>query len=105
VERANRALEAEGLAAIPDGLTPHSLRRTFASLLYLRGENPVYVMDQLGHSDPKLALRIYAKVVARQRHGQRLEGVRPLGTNGHKSPGGGRSRLQPTPSEHEKTPR
>jgi integrase len=77
VERANAALEAEGLAGIPDGLTPHSLRRPFASLLYLRGEDPVYVMDQMGHTDPKLALRIYAKAIGNQRrgHGTRLVGV------------------------------
>jgi integrase len=107
VERANRALEAEGQASIPDGLTAHSLRRTFASLLYLRGENPVYVMDQLGHSDPKLALRIYAKVVARHRHGQRLEGVlrgvqwARTGTN---LPLVGSPGLDPTLPQHEKTP-
>jgi hypothetical protein len=43
-----------------------------------RGEDPVYVMDQLGHTDPKLALRIYTKVVARTRRrgaGERLVGV------------------------------
>ena len=32
-----------------------------ASLLYLRGESPVYVMHQMGHADPKLALRIYTE--------------------------------------------
>ena len=47
VRRANTALEADGLAPIPN-LTPHSLRRTFAALLYERGEDPAYVMDQLG---------------------------------------------------------
>ncbi len=60
------------------GLSPHSLRRTFASLLYLRGENPVYVMHQMGHTDPKLALRIYTKVMGEQRRrgpGARLVGV------------------------------
>ena len=48
-------------------LSPHSLRRTFASLLYLCGENPVYVMHQMGHADPKLALRIYTKVIGERR--------------------------------------
>ena len=63
---------------IPPALSPHSLRRTFASLLYLRGENPVYVMHQMGHTDPKLALRIYTKVMGEQRRrgpGARLVGV------------------------------
>jgi integrase len=78
IVRANAALEAEGLAPIPTDLTPHSLRRTFTALLYERGEDPVYVMDQLGHTDPKLALRIYTEVVSRQRRrgrGERLVAV------------------------------
>jgi hypothetical protein len=63
---------------VPATLSPHSLRRTFASLLYLRGESPVYVMHQMGHTDPKLALRIYTKVMGEQRRrgpGARLVGV------------------------------
>jgi integrase len=77
-ERANEALAKQEMPPIPPGLSPHSLRRTFASLLYLRGENPVYVMHQMGHTDPKLALRIYTKVMGEQRRrgpGARLVGV------------------------------
>jgi integrase len=79
VERANQALAGqEDISPIPVELSLHSLRRTFASLLYLRGENPVYVMHQMGHTDPKLALRIYTKVMGEQRRrgpGARLVGV------------------------------
>ncbi|MGH2904134.1 MAG: tyrosine-type recombinase/integrase [Solirubrobacteraceae bacterium] len=79
VERTNEALaDQEDISPIPTELSPHSLRRTFASLLYLRGENPVYVMHQMGHADPKLALRIYTKVMGEQRRrgpGARLVGV------------------------------
>ena len=78
VLRANEMLAAQDLALIATELSPHSLRRTFASLLYLRGENPVYVMNQMGHADPKLALRIYTRVVGEQRRrgqGARLVGV------------------------------
>jgi len=67
VGRANQALASQDLPPIPGDLSPHSLRRTFASLLYLRGETPVYVMEQMGHTDPQLALRIYAKAVGQQR--------------------------------------
>lgn len=67
VERANKELAMQDASLIPTELSPHSLRRTFASLLYLRGESPVYVMHQMGHSDPKLALRIYAKVMGGSR--------------------------------------
>jgi integrase len=79
VTRANEQLaDQEDVSPIPTELSPHSLRRTFASLLYLRGENPVYVMHQMGHTDPKLALRIYTKVMGEQRRrgpGARLVGV------------------------------
>lgn len=76
VLRANEALADTETPLIDETLTPHSLRRTFASLLYLQGETPVYVMEQMGHTDPKLALRIYAKVIGdRRHHGKRLIGV------------------------------
>lgn len=40
VQRANAELEARGRQPLPAGLTPHSLRRTFASLLFAIGEPP-----------------------------------------------------------------
>ena len=73
-QRANETLVDQDVPPIATELSPHSLRRTFASLLYLRGENPVYVMHQMGHADPKLALRIYTKVMGEQR--RRGPGVR-----------------------------
>jgi integrase len=78
VQRANALLAADGRAQIPQELSPHSLRRTFASFLYCRGETPVYVMQQMGHSDPKLALRIYTKTMGdlrRRGPGSRLVAV------------------------------
>jgi integrase len=65
VERANERLLAGGELPLPDGLTPHSLRRTFASLLYAIGETPPVVMAEMGHTDPQLALRIYAQAMRR----------------------------------------
>jgi integrase len=50
---------------LPDGLTPHSLRRTFISLLLAIGEEVPYVMRQVGHADPKVTLSIYAQVMFR----------------------------------------
>jgi integrase len=44
---------------------PHSLRRTFASLLYAIGEPAPIVMQELGHTHPALALRIYAHAMRR----------------------------------------
>ena len=43
----------------------HSLRRTFASLLYEAGASPAYVMSQMGHTSASLALEVYAKKMAR----------------------------------------
>ncbi len=78
VVRANETLDEEELPLIPAELSPHSLRRTFATLLCLRGETPNYIMSQMGHTDPKLTLRIYSKVSDEQRHhgpGVHLTGV------------------------------
>jgi integrase len=66
VEGANKQLAKRGAEPLPSGLTPHSLRRTFASLLYALGESPSYVMAQMGHTSPNLALAIYAKVMDRR---------------------------------------
>jgi integrase len=53
-------------APLPDGLTPHKLRHTFASILVALGVDAGSVMDQLGHADPAFTLRIY-------RHGMRRD--------------------------------
>ena len=59
MERANANLAA----LLPDGITPHSLRRTFISLLLAIGREVPYVMRQVGHADPKVTLSIYAQVM------------------------------------------
>jgi integrase len=66
VERANATLAARGQQLLPDGLTPHSLRRTFASLLFALGEPPTYVMGQMGHTTPGLTLALYAREMNRR---------------------------------------
>jgi integrase len=61
-----RAVErAEAVTPMPEHLTPHSLRWTFASVLYAIGEDPPTVMAEMGHSSPVLALRIYAQAIRR----------------------------------------
>jgi integrase len=82
VEKANDQLEKDEAELLPSGLTPHSLRRTFASTLIAIGRDPAYVMGQLGHTDPALTLRIYAHQM-RRREGDRealkalVNGTRP----------------------------
>jgi integrase len=53
VNKANENLVAAERAPLPS-LTPHSLRRTFCSLLYALGESPPVVMAEMGHTDPGL---------------------------------------------------
>lgn len=66
VERANERLRKAAAPPLPEGLTPHSLRRTFASILVALGEDPAYVMAQMGHADPKLTLSVYAREMRRK---------------------------------------
>jgi integrase len=65
IARADEKLTASGAAPLPEGLTPHSLRRTFISVLLALGEEVPYVMRQVGHSDPKVTLSIYAQLMHR----------------------------------------
>jgi integrase len=64
VKAANEMLVDAGRAPMSGRITPHSLRRTFASILVALGEDPAYVMSQLGHTDPAFTLRIYAQVMS-----------------------------------------
>jgi integrase len=66
VTRANANLKARGQQPLPAGLTPHSLRRTFASLLFALGEPPTYVMGQMGHTTPGFTLALYAREMSRR---------------------------------------
>jgi integrase len=66
IQRANIRLHQRGIPPLPTGLTPHSLRRTFASLLFALGESPTYVMSQMGHTTPALTLALYARAMNRR---------------------------------------
>jgi integrase len=65
VARADALLAERGGQPLPLGITPHKLRHTFASILFAIGKDPVYVMHQLGHTDPVFTLRVYAHVMRR----------------------------------------
>ena len=52
IKAANRRLDELGIEPISDRVTPHSLRRTYASLRAAVGDDPVYIAEQLGHTDP-----------------------------------------------------
>jgi integrase/recombinase XerC len=62
-ERANERLLGAGREPLPEGLSPHALRRSFASWLFVEGEDVPYVQAQMRHEDPTITLAIYAQVV------------------------------------------
>jgi integrase len=66
VTRANVILEDAGCARIPDGVTFHSLRRTFASLLFEQGADPAFVRAQNRHRTAALTLEVYADATTRR---------------------------------------
>ena len=66
VKRANERLDEAAEVPLPERITPHKLRHTFASVLVALGVDPGSVMDQLGHTDPAFTLRVY-------RHGMRRD--------------------------------
>jgi integrase len=94
IDKANKARAKAGLPAIQEGVTNHTLRRTFASLLYEAGASPAYVMAQMGHTSSALALEVYARKMDRQRDtGERMDALlrgadwAETGTNGSGSKG------------------
>lgn len=66
VTNANEKLAEAETELLPSGLTHHSLRRTFASILYALGESPPYVMSQMGHTTAELTLAVYARQMSRR---------------------------------------
>jgi integrase len=61
-ERANELLVEREVPLIGH-MTPHTLRRTFASILAEVGVPPRRAMYLLGHADPTLTMRVYQQVL------------------------------------------
>jgi integrase len=69
IAHARAMREARGHPPLPDGITPHTLRRTYCSL-WLEADPPApipWLTDQVGHEKPDTLLRIYAQVMQRDR--------------------------------------
>jgi integrase len=71
IKRANVQLTKVGIETISERVSPHSLRRTYASLRGAVRDDPVYIAEQLGHTDPRFTLSVYAKAAKRR---ERLSG-------------------------------
>jgi hypothetical protein len=95
-----------GIEPISERVTPHSLRRTFASLRAACGDDPVYIAEQLGHEDPAFTIRVYAKVAKRRERlsGAYLaafDGALEWAHNGHRTVSGDDPRSAPVPKRAE----
>jgi integrase len=66
IKPANERLDELGIEPISEKVTPHSLRRTYASVRAAAGDDPVYIAEQLGHADMALTFRLYQKAVKRR---------------------------------------
>ena len=65
VEAANAALLRRGIEPMGH-VTLHGLRRTYASLRFALGDDPVWVSQQLGHEQPTFSMSVYARAVKRR---------------------------------------
>jgi integrase len=65
IERANVRLAALGIEPLGD-VRPRGLRRTYASLRTACGDDPMFVSRQIGHTDVRFTLNVYAQSVKRR---------------------------------------
>lgn len=72
VERANEKRAGRNKLLIPEGLTPHDLRRTYACLCFWAGRQLPYVQAQIGHKDGRMTLDAYAYATKRERIDRKL---------------------------------
>ncbi|HTZ65526.1 MAG TPA: tyrosine-type recombinase/integrase [Solirubrobacteraceae bacterium] len=63
VREANRVRRKRGAPPIREDITPHTLRRTFISLLIAHRRDVPFAQRQAGHKDPRVTLRIYTEVI------------------------------------------
>jgi integrase len=86
LKRANASRAEQGLPPIAH-VTNHTLRRTFASLMYEADAQPTDVMAAMGHKSAKLALEVYARKMKRDREtGKRMDTLvdwAQMGTSGN----------------------
>jgi integrase len=91
IDHANERLASEGKPPLPEGITFHSLRRTYAALRAELGEHPAITAAQMGHRDPRMTLRVYTDVTGIMPQ-TRMAGLlgdadwAPLGTGGPNDP-------------------
>ncbi len=76
-ERATAQLVQRGLPPLPH-VTPHTLRRTYVSMMLLATSFDVpYVQSQVGHADSKMTMDVYAQLLDRSKrdHGAAFDAL------------------------------
>lgn len=84
IEKANAQLADKDRPPLPDGITFHALRRTYAALRAELGEHPAITAAQMGHRNPRMILRVYTDVTGmkpRTRMGSLSQKERPTERN------------------------
>jgi integrase len=78
VRAANELRSTRREPPLPDRVTPHTLRRTYITLMLEAGAPVPYVQGQVGHEDATTTLNIYAQVLKRRdrrRHGEAFDAL------------------------------
>lgn len=76
IKRANQVLERDEIEPLSSEVTPYAFRRTYSSLRAARwvdsagnvhpGDDPIYIAEQMGHTDPAFTFRVYQRAVKRR---------------------------------------
>src|SRR5829696_4724234 len=65
VKAANVKLKESGIDPIGK-VSPHSLRRTYASLRAALRDDPIYIAEQMGHKDARFTFSVYQRAAKRR---------------------------------------
>ena len=65
LERANENRTGQGMPPLPE-ITPHSMRRTWATFAASVGRDPKWIASQIGHTDPQFTFSVYQQVATRR---------------------------------------
>lgn len=68
VAAVQRAIANRAQAGLPDlpAITPHSMRRTWATFAASIGRDPKWIAAQIGHTDPQFTFSVYQQVAPRR---------------------------------------
>jgi integrase len=71
IEAANPVLQRAGIEPLSERVAPHALRRTYASIRAALRDDPIYIAEQGGWTDPTFVFRVYQRAAKRR---ERLSG-------------------------------